>query len=348
MEALMDKYAAKLRLKTGNSLLVLLLAISALFSAGCGTIQSSDTGGGINNELVARDLLFVMAQLFEPDTTTFQLGEPSTDFGVELESGFREIGYGMQRVSADHGPNFMTYSEAMNVSSTSERTYKYSVYIGDVGLERHYAEHSEVGVFPAGPMVVYGTKKRVLLSEQLFPGQSLNVSYQDGDDTVIGESAIKVFDTSLVSAISELRGQSLPGYRTFNTQQKDIQNLFSRGSSNFEALGRNYRIVRKEVVAFPDDSLFLLDKGRGQIQNIVKFYRAETDLIRVVGCSNGPTKYEGGNIALAQGRSARIAQELVKRDVDKETILDEGCWSPQSAGERFPARGVIIELQRQS
>jgi len=299
-----------------------------------------------DNELVARDLLYVMAQLLEPNETTFQLGQPATEFGLELEKGFREIGYGMQRVGSDHGPNYMSYTESTNVSNTGRNTFRYKVFIGDIGLERVYTEVDEVGLVPSGPMNVYGTRQSVVLSDLLFPGQSSDVVYRNNDDDAVDDSLITVFDAEVVSAIGELRTQQLPSYKTFNAEDREIQNLFTRGSTNFEALGRDYRVVRREVIAFPDDSLFLLTKGRQQIGKIVKYYRSGTDMIRVVGCSNGKTRFKGGNIALAQGRSARVAQELVSRKVDKGSILDEGCWSSESAGDRFPDRGVIVELQR--
>lgn len=332
--------------------LPVVMALSLLtFVSGCGSTQIQPGVPQANRlqiEVVARDLLYVMAQILEPNATTFQLGHPGTEFGKELERGFREIGYGMQRVEADQGPNFMTYSESTNVASTGKNTYRYRVFIGDVGLERVYTEVASVGLVPSGPMQVYGTRQSVTLSDLLFPDQSQDIVYRTSDDDAVDESLITVFDDEVVTAIGELRSQNLPRYKTFNSADQEIQNLFTRGSSNFEALGREYRVVRREIIAFGDDSLFLLDKGREQVGNIVKYYKAETDLVRVVGCSNGKTNYKGGNIALAQGRSARVAQELVSRAVDKDNILDEGCWSPESAGDRFPDRGVIIELQRKS
>jgi len=265
--------------------LILGLGIST-FTGGCANSQLRNSATAQVNrtdiELVARDLLYVMAQLLEPNETTFQLGRPSTEFGLELERGFREIGYGLQRVNADQGPNFMNYTESTNVSNTGKNTFRFKVFIGDIGLERVYTQLDRVGLAPAGPMIVYGTRKSVVLSDLLFPEQSLDVVYRNGEDAVVDDSLITVFDAEVVSAIGELRNQSLPSYKTFNAADREIQNLFTRGSSNFEALGRDYRIVRREVIAFPDDSLFLLTKGRTQITKILKFYRSETDLIRVI------------------------------------------------------------------
>jgi len=103
-----------------------------------------------------------------------------------------------------------------------------------------------------------------------------------------------------------------------------------------------------DTIIFDNDSLDLKPKGREQITKLMKFYEPETDVFRLIGCSIGPTKIDGGNELLALGRSERVAKELVDRQVQLESIFDEGCWSP-TAGETdkvYPPRAVVVELQR--
>ena len=298
--------------------------------------------------LVARDLLYVMAQILPPNSTTVQVGTPNSSFGLELENGFREIGYGMQRMEADQGPMFVTYSEAVQSSSRANMTLTFAVFVGEIGLERTYANKEGGGMAPLGPMRVFGTNQAVDVSDQLFAGDSLGVSYVKTAEPEYNVSAITVLDEDIMAAITTLRTQpSLPSYKSLNSQNVEIENLFRRGSSNFSLVDRDYRVVRKDIIVFADDSLQLLNRGRAQIDNLLTLYKADSDVFRLVGCSNGPTSFEGGNVGLALGRSERVAKELLSRKVRQSAILDEGCWAGEATDE-YPSRGVVIELQRKN
>ena len=327
----------------------LLVALALLALSACGTTGQGQAKSerSLIHGVVARDLLFVAAQLFPPLDTTIQLGKPNSAFGAELEKGLREIGYGLQRIKSDQGQFYLSYSESSRSTSSSSATLTYSMYIGDVGLERAYANVDGAGVAPLGPMKVFGTNRPVNLSEEMFPGQSLEVEYANSSDVEIDLSAITIIDKEIMAAITDLRTQPIPSYKTLNSQSQEIENLFGRGSSNFAEVDRDYRTVRKDVVVFADDSLSLLEKGRMQIGKMVDFYQPETDVFRLVGCSNGPTNYSGGNVGLALGRSERIAKELLSRKVKETAIFDEGCWAGEATAE-FPSRGVVIELQRRN
>jgi len=331
-----------LPLKNTLAWLVMVIAL-----AGCSTAEKKDTAEerDIKNGLVVRDILFAMTQILPPNTTTLQIGKPTTSFGQELENGFREVGYGMQRVVADQGPMFMTYGVKSESASGGQSTSIYKVFVGDIGLERMYVDAEGGGIAPAGPMNVFGSKKRVQLSGDIFPGQSLEVAYLGESDVEFDAAAITVINEEVMQAIAELKTQNIPSYKSLNSQNQEIENLFRRGASNFDSIEKEFRVVRKEIIVFPNDSLLLLDKGRRQIEEVIRYYREDSDVIRLVGCSNGPTQYESGNEGLALGRSARIAKELISRNIAKEAILDEGCWAGEASDE-FPARGVVVELQR--
>ncbi|MBX2879277.1 MAG: hypothetical protein KTR32_05055, partial [Granulosicoccus sp.] len=275
---------------------------------------------------------------------------PVSDFGKELENGFREIGYGMQRVAADHGPMFLSYSKAIFESSGSLATVKYQLYLGDVGFERVYAiATNSGGIAPNGPMLIYGTNAPITLNADLFPGQSVEVEYVDEDEIELAADSITVIDQNVMNAITELRLRELPEYRSLNSQNQEVENLFNRDSSNFESIDDNYRTVRRDIIIFDDDSLVLKKKGREQITRLMKLFDPATDVFRLIGCSIGPTNIEGGNVELAMGRSERVAKELLSRDVDIESIFDEGCWAPESgASADYPSRAVVIQLQRRA
>ena len=107
-----------------------------------------------------------------------------------------------------------------------------------------------------------------------------------------------------------------------------------------------HRRVDRQVIVFADDSMVLGDDNREMLAEFVATRVRESDVVGLVGCSNGPTALDIGNEGLALGRAARVADELVARGVPREQVRDEGCWGPASVGDRFPGRGVVLELWR--
>ena len=73
-----------------------------------------------NNEIVASNLVFVLAQLDElrPIQTTLQIEEPATRLGKTVLATLRDAGYGIQKVESDVGHNYVRYKFE---ESTTER-----------------------------------------------------------------------------------------------------------------------------------------------------------------------------------------------------------------------------------
>jgi len=310
------------------------------------TVEESQVVKDVKNGLVVRDFLVAISQVFDPITTTVQFNAPVTDFGLELERGLREMGYGMQRVTSDHGPTFLSYSKTISENNRSIATARYNLYVGDIGLERTYAVLDGGGIAPNGPMTITGTEKHIVLNGDLFPGQSVELEYAKAEDIQLEPDSITVIDFEVMDAISKLRTTTLPSYKALNSQNQEIENLFNQGASNFESIDKNYRTVRKDIIVFDDDSLELKTQGRGQIEKLLKFFNPTTDVIRLIGCSLGTTNHDGGNEQLALGRSKRVAGELIARSVSVDAIFDEGCWAPQAGVVDYPARAVVVQLQR--
>lgn len=326
-----------------------LILFGSVTTSGCATWKEAFSSGDsdLDIAMASRDLLFALTQILPPDDTTIQYTNSDSKFGQELEKGLRELGYGMQRMQGDHGPMFLTYSRANKTSNTNGDSTYYSIFVGNIGLERVYADVKGGGVIPMGPMNVHGTDKPVVLSEDIFPQQNKEVQYVEAEANEIDKSAIVVVNQNVMDAIKQFRNSPIPSYSALNFQKEKIENVALLGKSNFTEVDRDYRMVRKDIIIFPNDSMLLLDKGRQQIRKLVSLYREDTDVFRLVGCSHGKTSIEGGNEALALGRSERIAKELISRKVSKSNIRDEGCWAGEAVGD-WPGRGVVVELQRKN
>jgi len=332
-----------------RSILTLILVTVLIVTSGCKSIGKSAEYQevGVGTALVSRDMLYALMQILPPDDTTIQYRKANSEFGTELGKGLKELGYGLQLMNADQGPMFLTYSQSLKSSNRNGNSTQFTLFVGDIGLTRLYTDVPGGGVVPKGAMKVYGSDTPIQLSTELFPNQSVEVEYIKNEPAVIEESAIVVVDQNVLDAISQLKNSAIPTYTALNFQSEEVENVALLGKSNFTELDTDYRVVRKDVVIFPNDSMLLLNKGREQIKKLVGLYREGSDVFRLIGCSHGPTSAEGGNQGLALGRSERIAKELISRKVSKADIRDEGCWAGEAISD-WPGRGVVVELQRKN
>jgi len=126
----------------------------------------------------------------------------------------------------------------------------------------------------------------------------------------------------------------------------EVQNVFELGTSNYIDVLSDLDVVAQQTLTFPNDSLRLGNLNKQLVENMVTRYEPTTDIFSVIGCSMGPTALEHGNAALALGRASRVREALLFAGVDREKILDEGCWAGDSEGNTLPRRGVVLTLNR--
>ncbi len=333
-----------------------------LVVAGCGTPETKPTAvveapavtkkvsQRLREDLVAKDLIYVLRQLAHPATTTIQLPTEQDVFLKLLLSELIVEGYGIQQVQADQGANFLRYKREADGSGDSlENTYTLSV--GDIEITRSYEVRSGGSLFPISAMTLAGSRIAAKIDRSLFKhlGQTTvavdNIKYTSATEFSDGIPTISLITSDVVSGVTE-RATGAPSLQALNSSNVEVGNLFFGDASNFTSVldGRNR--VSRDIVPFGDDQLRMGKLGKRMVLVILNEYDERTDLISVVGCSNGKTNSELGNEGLALGRAERVTQELMSHGVARDRILDEGCWAPQSAGDRFPSRGVVVELWR--
>ena len=304
----------------------------------------------LREDLVAKDLIYVLRQLAHPATTTIQLPSEQDGFLKQLLMELIVEGYGIQQVQADQGANFLSYKrESDDTGVALENTYTLSV--GDIEIMRSYEIRSGGSLFPVSAMTIAGSRIAAKIDRSLFKhlGQTTvavdNIQYTSAAEFDDGIPTISLITSDVVSGVTE-RATGAPSQQALNSSNLEIGNLFFGDASNFNSVldGRNR--VSRDIVPFGDDQLRMGRLGKRMVLVILNEFDEHTDLISVVGCSNGPTSSELGNEGLALGRAARVTEEFVSHGVARDRILDEGCWAPQSAGDRFPSRGVVVEVWR--
>lgn len=298
------------------------------------------------------DLVAALVQLRDPITTTIQVARNGDAVFQTVVEELVRAGYGIQRVDADQGANFLAVvrdPESSAGGQTSNDTVVYWVSVGDIELRREYRVLDATHVVPRGPLQVSGSRANVQLDDQQFG--------IDDDPaisrTVYTASLIEDIPPPPISIITEdvVRGVAASATgnietSALNSRRVEVTNRFFDDEGSFKALWAERERISRDVILFANDSMRLGEVGKQQIRDILRAFNEDSDIIGLVGCSNGKTQLDIGNEGLALGRSQRVAEEFLALGVSRDRIIDEGCWSPVSAGVRFPARGVVVDIWR--
>ena len=298
------------------------------------------------DEVALDDLLLALVQYRNPITTTLQASlTMANDDKIGLLDQLAKRGYGLQLVDADQGANLLNHSTNPTGTAGSVTT-KHTLQVGRLELAREYATVNGK-IRPVGPLSVAGSRRRIALDDSRFGDAVANdrlisrIAFSIASDVEQGETPrISLLQLPLATSDSNnVIGTNASGL--------EVSNAFF-GDDNFGSILDEYEKLESVSVIFPNDSMRLGNIGRLKIDVFLGEFDEDSDLIRVVGCSNGKTNVAIGNEGLALGRAERVTQELLARGVTREHILDEGCWAPTSAGDRFPSRGVLLEMYRES
>ena len=336
-----------------------------LFSIGaCSTMDSAESGlqtGTFGSEervetvdqTILDDMTDIVTQLFEPIDTTLQVNYANNDPLLQyFIDQLVNSGYGIQRVSADQGANYVSYRRDLSKADGTSMI-NYRVFVGAVEIARDYSVPRMNIVAPASVFRLSGTRESVTVNDRpsgrkIVTDPSLSQA-QYFASLQLDEQApvISLITPQLVERVSA-RSADGPSLQALNSSKIEVNNLFYGGGSTFSSLLDNYQRVHKQVIVFGNDSMVLGDTNKSLIDQLVDSKFRNGDIISLVGCSNGATSLDIGNEGLALGRAKRVTEALLNRGIAREYVLDEGCWAPVSAGDAFPSRGVVLELWREN
>ena len=334
-----------------------LLAISACSTSGNPTVAQSDNAFGTGNPVepvdrtIIKDMTSIVSQIFDPIETTLQVNYANNDPVLQhFIDSLVDDGYGIQRVSADQGANYVSYSREVS-KPDAFREINFTVSVGAVEISRDYSVPRKNVVAPASVVRLSGTRVPVDINDTpsgrklvLDPSlsQALYVASLDLDEQA---PVISLITPQLVERVSA-RSSNGPTLQALNSSKIEVNNLFYGGDSTFSSLLDSYTKIDRQIIVFGNDSMVLGETNKSLIDQFVNSQFERGDVVSLVGCSNGPTSLDIGNEGLALGRARRVTEALLARGIARDSVLDEGCWAPVNAGDRFPSRGVVMELWR--
>ncbi len=344
-----------------SAIAVVILALIVVLQSGCSLLPkaaSSNIGGSRaadllseNDRLALANIHDVLSQLLEPRVTTVQVGPTISPYEMHMIELMADSGYGIQRVDADQGAAFLSVLRTPAEQVKADSVVNFRVHVGVLGIIRDYDYSDNGRVKPAAAMEIAGSRDTATLDDSLFKlsdtetEKVTRIEYAQANPFADRMPIISLITNDVVLSVTQqaTNGASLSA---LNSGKVEVKNLYFGTSDAFTDLRAKQTRIQSEVVIFPNDSMRLGNAGKEQIEKFLKKFKQNTDMIGLVGCSNGPTSLEIGNEGLALGRSKRVTEELLSLGVARERIIDEGCWSPASAGARFPSRGVVLELLR--
>lgn len=334
-------------------------------SATPGASDSANAGLVISDtdRAIIEDHLEMIEQVFNPVDTTLQITNSDTDARLNvLTQLLADKGYGIQRVSADQGANFLSYDRERLIGAQQE-IVRFTTQIGTVEISRDYETPTQGKIVPASPVRLSGSRASLKVDQSSIANKEIvepshsTVSYIASLGLDEQAPVISLVTPDLVDRITSetVRSSKLPPtdpraptLQALNSNREQINNLFYADASTFSSLLNDYGKVDRQIIVFGNDSLVLGNTNKSLINQFVDSRVRQGDIISLVGCSNGHTALDIGNEGLALGRAKRVTEELLARGIGRDRILDEGCWAPVSAGEKYPARGVVMELWRRN
>jgi len=327
--------------------------------AGC-AVTNSLVGGESDRpdpDVIAQDLVYTLTQVptLHPLKTTLQVSDPMTPFGERVVARLKEAGYGMQRVAADHGPNYLRYRNEHAESETGERRI-YSVSIGDVSVQRDFTVTGKETV-PGSAQTVRGIDSTPLDTNDSLYGDVVNeqfrqVKFVSDDEPEIRDMRLASMrpalgDEAIVSDVSESRSAPTLAEARADITFKSLvkRNMEELMASNFAEFFTEYEDIETDVLMFPNDSLRLGENNKETIARYVSELDPATDVLSVIGCSHGKTAINNGNELLAIGRANRVKEAFMFAGISHDQVLEESCWA-SDYHDGFPRRGVIVTLKR--
>lgn len=277
------------------------------------------------SEFIADDFLSAIVRIptFVPGETLFSATLPRTRYGEILMSRLRDAGFGIVL-----GPNPALPQLSYDVElprGQGDDLHTFYVSLGDVHLKRSY-EIVIDRIAPVTEMLIAGVDIGSLRPMSLATSGSLS-------STVPPTAAMDV---------PSLRAR-IAGDSTWDPLEP---NMYESRESVYDPLFAHadveYQKLSSQVLVFPNDSLVLGEQNKQYLRNLATDFQAESDVVRVIGCSHGRTQIDDGNQKLARGRAARVREELLLAGVNSHAILHEACWANVHFDEMMPRRGVVI------
>ena len=272
-------------------------------------------------QLISTNLVSALVQIPEMKvgTATLQVSDPTTAFGNTLVRALEDAGFGIQRVTADQGLNYVTYGKRFAETEAGPVT-DYSVAVGEIEVRREYNLTSN-SVFPSSLLLVTGTDRieDIVLDDTIFTEQG-----GTGDTFISG-----IGGNTLSSPTTEVNTVTVNDYDVMplakRTDQSQVlstarQRVYSKESIEQPINLERFKQLRRTVLIFEDKNSTMMGRGNKLVVGELAENFKEGDVYSITACNDADGRDEA-----AQYRAVRVEEEFVSHGVEPAAIQIEPC-----------------------
>jgi len=272
-------------------------------------------------QLISTNLVSALVQVPEMKvgTATLQVSNPTTAFGNTLIRALEDAGFGIQRVSADQGLNYVTYGKRLSETEAGQVT-DYSIAVGEIEVRREF-NVKDKKVFPSSLLLVTGTDRIVdiVLDDTIFSEQG-----GTGDTFISG-----VGGNTLDSPTTDVNTVVVNDYDAIplakRTNQSNVlnearQRVYKKESSERPINLSPYRQLRRTVLIFDDKSSNVMGRGNKLAVTELAANFQQGDVFSITACSDVDGKNPESEL-----RAVRVEEEFVSNDVAPGAVQIEPC-----------------------
>ncbi len=294
-------------------------------------------------QLISTNLVSALVQIPEMKvgTATLQVSNPTTAFGNTLIRALEDAGFGIQRVTADQGLNYVTYGKRLSETEAGPVT-DYSVAVGEIEVRREY-DIEQGRIFPSSLLLVSGTDSivEIELDDSIFAEQG-----GTGDSFISGVGGNKLNSpTTSVSTVTVNDYDVTPLDK--RTNQSQVLSLARQRIYSKESLERPqnlslYTKMRRTVLIFVNQDSTVMGRGNkqavGQLADVFK----SGDVFSITACIDA----DGQNEA-SQFRAVRVEEEFVSHGVSASAVQIEPCVraSYRHSSDNSPVAVSIVQYR---
>jgi len=258
-------------------------------------------------QLIATNMVSTLVQIpsMQSGTVTLQVNDPKTAYGNAIVRALEDAGFGLQRVSADQGLNYVSYSKRLSETESGLVT-DYDLTVGKLTLRREFSTVDAL-IFPSSLMSIDGTDSisTIELADEIFSEQGGN------DDAFISGVQLEGEpNPDLQVRTVDIRDfEQLPQDR--RTTQNDVisrarQHAFQSQAEQASPELDQYTKYRRTVLIFEDNNTQLLgDANKQAVRTLVRGF-ADDDIIMIRACLDAD-----GRDTASMNRAFRVEQELL-------------------------------------
>ena len=272
-------------------------------------------------QLISTNLVSALVQLPElkSGSTTLQVSKPVTVFGNTLLRALEDAGFGMQRVSADQGLNYVTYGKRFAETEAGPVT-DFSVAVGDIEVRREYDLDDE-SVFPTSLLLVSGTQNivDVELDDNIFTEQG-----GSGDTFIsgVGGDSVDAPTTDISTVVVNDYDVTPLARRTSQDRVLDSarKRIYARESTENLVDLNDFSQLRRAVLIFNDKDSIVMGRGNKQAIRLLAQDFRTGDIFSITACTDADGKNDASQL-----RGIRVEEEFVGHGIEANAVQIEPC-----------------------